>query len=424
MVVGHYNGHIALAAVGSTSALNSLIIGVFMGLAVGAGVCAAQYIGAKDYEKVGRVVHTSILLSIILGASIGAVAFAFAPQLLTLMDTPENVIAHSTLYIRIIFCGFPANLLYNYCAAILRSSGDTKHPLIFLTVSGVVNVLLNIFMVSALDMGVAGVAVATVASQVLSAVLIVVYMARSEGYLKIRLNELRISGEQLSRILAIGIPTGIQGSLFSLTNVLIQSSINSFGDIVVAGNSAAVNIETFIFTASNSVHQAAVTFTGQNVGAKKYGRIGKVALACAGFSAIFCMVFGVLMYFLKTPLIGLYASGDDAVIRAGITRISIVAITYFLGGIQDSICGVLRGMGQSLSSMIVSLLAICGFRILWLQTVFKVFNTPISIYVTYPISWMLSLLGNLALFLFIYRKTLKNNAVPELHLHLHSRKNN
>ncbi len=416
VVVGHFNGHVALATVGSTSALTNLIVGVFMGLSVGAGVCAAQYIGSREYDKVRKVVHTSVLASVILGIIVGIFGFIFAPQLLHLMNTPASVIEYSTLYIRIIFCGVPANLLYNYCASILRSSGDTKHPLLFLTISGLANVVLNIILVTVFDMGVAGVAVATVMSQVLSAIMVVVYMCRSDSYLKITLVEMRIDKKCLSRMLAIGIPSGIQGSLFSLSNVVIQSSINSFDDIVMAGNSAAGNIEGFIWIAMNSVNQAAVTFTGQNVGAKKYNRIGRVLLGCIGVTAAVWALFAAFVLIFRVELLGLYASGSkeiEAVIAAGLRRTMIIAPTYILCGMMEAVGGVLRGMGKSVTTMVFTLIGVCGVRILWVNTIFEVWGTPTSIYISYPVSWFLAFSANFIAFIVIYRKTLKNGVIPD-----------
>ncbi|MBO5415853.1 MAG: MATE family efflux transporter [Clostridia bacterium] len=413
IIVGHFNGHIALAAVGSTSALTNLIVGVFMGLSVGAGVCAAQYIGSKEYDKVRKVVHTSVISSLVLGIIVGIFGFIFAPQLLRLMDTPDNVIEYSTLYIRIIFCGVPANLLYNYCASILRSSGDTKHPLVFLTVSGLANVVLNIILVTAFDMGVAGVAVATVLSQVLSAIMVVIYMCRSNSYLKITLGELKVDKVSLSRMLAIGIPSGIQGSLFALSNVVIQSSINSFDDIVMAGNSAAGNIEGFIWIAMNSVSQSAVTFTGQNVGAKKYDRIGRVLLGCICVTAAVWALFAAAVLIFRVELIGLYAGGSEEVIEAGLRRTMIIAPTYILCGMMEAVAGTLRGMGKSVTTMVFTLIGVCGVRILWVNTIFKLWGTPTSIYISYPVSWLLAFAANFIAFIVIYRKTLKNGAIPE-----------
>ena len=413
IVVGYFKGHIALAAVGNTGALNNLVVGVFMGLSVGAGVCAAQYIGARDYDKVRKVIHTSVLTALLLGVVVGAVGFIFAPHLLALMDTPENVIEYSTLYIRIIFCGVPASLLYNYCTSILRSSGDTKHPLIFLTISGIVNVLLNLLLVAGFGLGVEGVAIATIVSQALSAVLVVVHMVRSDSYLKINLRELKISKKYLTRMMMIGIPSGIQGSLFSLSNVVIQSSINSFNDIVMAGNSAAANIEGFIWIAMNSITQASITFVGQNVGAKKYDRIGKVLLNCMGVvTAVWALLAGVVFLF-KHPLLTLYAGENEAVIAAGLIRMSVIGPTYFICGNMDVVCGALRGMGTSTTTMVLTLIGVCGVRILWIQTIFKMFRTPMSVYISYPISWAIALSANLLVFVFIYRKTRQQGYIPE-----------
>ncbi len=416
IVVGHYEGHTALAAVGGTGSLNSLFVNVFMGLSVGAGVCAAQYIGAKEHDKVRKIVHTSVLTALIIGVIVGVVGFIFAPQMLHMMGTPDNVIDGSVLYIRIIFLGLPALLLYNYLAAVLRSSGDTKHPLIFLTISGITNVILNIIMVAFFKMGVAGVAIATVAAQVLSAILIVIYMVKRDDYLRIRLKELRISGKYLSRMLSIGLPSGLQGAVFSISNVLIQSSINTFGDIAMAGNSATLNIEGFICVATNAIHQAAVTFVGQNIGAKKYKRIGKVVLDCVILSVAMAVILSGAVYLFRYPLLGLYSNGDNAVIEAGIVRMTIMLSTYFLLAFQDVICGALRGMGQSLATMLISLIGICGVRILWINTVFKVFSSIESIYISYPISWFISGIGNLCLFILIYKKLLKTGEIQIIKL--------
>ena len=422
VVVGHFNGHIALAAVGSTGALNSLVVGVFMGLSVGAGVCAAQYIGAKEYDRVRKVLHTSVLTALILGVTVAVAAVIFTRDLLLLMDTPSDIIDYSTLYMRIVFCGIPANLLYNYCASILRSSGDTKHPLIFLTIAGIVNVVLNVILVTLFDMGVAGVAVATLTSQVLSAVMVVVYMARTDGYLKISLKELRISKKELGRILIIGIPSGIQSALFSLSNTAIQSAINSFDSVVIAGNSAAANIEGFIWIAMNAVHQAAITFVGQNVGAKKYKRIGRVLVVClVVVTATWAVVAGIAILF-RHQLLALYAGGEEAIIQAGIARMSVIAATYVLCGYMEVICGAVRAMGKSFTTMVFTLIGVVGVRILWINTVFKAINTPFSVYLSYPVSWIISIAFNLAIFFVVYKKTLKLGYIPEKRAKLFHRK--
>lgn len=424
IVVGHFEGHVALAAVGSTGSLNNLVVGVFMGLSVGAGVCAAQYIGAKQYEKVRKVLHTSILTALIIGVVVGAVGFIFAPKLLALMDTPDTVIDLATLYIRIIFCGVPASLLYNYLASILRSSGDTKHPLLFLTIAGIVNVVLNVILITVFDMGVAGVGIATITSQILSAIMITVYMLKSDSYLKIKLGELKISKKYLFRMMMIGIPSGIQGSLFSLSNVVIQSAVNSFDDVIIAGNAAAMNIEGFLWIAMNSISQAAITFVGQNVGAKKYHRLGKVLLSCMGVVLITWGVMAAFILGFRDQLLGLYAGDNQAVIAAGITRCSIIIPTYLICGNMDVVCGALRGMGKSVSTMVMTLIGVCGIRVLWVASIFKVFNTPMSIYISYPVSWSIALAGNLALFIWFYRRTRKLGQIPENEFSLPGKKEN
>ena len=413
VVVGRFEGHLALAAVGSTGALNNLVVGVFMGLSVGAGVCAAQYIGAKDYDKVKKVVHTSVLTALILGVVVSVVAIIFTRDLLLLMDTPDDIIELSTLYMRIVFAGVPALLLYNYCAAVLRSSGDTKHPLIFLSISGLVNVLLNLVLVIVFHFGVAGVAIATLTAQILSAVMIVVYMARSDSYLKISFKDLKISKKHLVRMLLIGIPSGIQGALFSLSNVAIQSAINSFDSITIAGNSAAANIEGFIWVAMNSMHQAAITFVGQNVGAKNYKRVGRVLAACLGVVTMTWAIVAGVAFLFRHQFLDLYASGDSAVIAAGIARMTIIAPTYILCGYMDTICGAVRAMGKSFTTMVFTLIGVVGVRILWINTIFKSFNTPLSIYLSYPVSWIFSIAFNLTIFIIVYKKAVRTGTLDE-----------
>jgi len=401
IVVGHFRGHIALAAVGSTGALNNLIVGLFMGISVGAGVCVAQYIGAKEHEKVSRVVQTSVLSSLIMGVAVGALGFALSKYLLTLMDTPANVIEYSTLYIRIIFLGVPGVLLYNFCAAILRAAGDTRHPMIFLTISGIVNVGLNVIMVTVFGMGVEGVAIATIVSQYLSAALAVIYMCRIDSSIRIKPRELRIHKDHFFRMMKIGVPSGIQGSLFSLSNVLFQSAINGFGDVIMAGNSAAGNIESFTWIVMNAIHHTAVSFTAQNVGAKKYDRLGAVLRNCLFVvTAVWAVSAGLILLF-GHQLVGLYAGNDEVVIQSGLNRMWVVISTHVICGYMDVICGALRGMGRSFTSMMLTLIFNCGVRVLWLYTVFPIFGTPLSIYVAYPVSWGLSAIANLVAFLIV-----------------------
>ncbi len=390
IVVGMFDGQIALAAVGATGSLTNLVIGLFLGLSVGAGVSVAHHIGEKKEGEVQKVLHTSILLSLILGVVIAIVGYLLAPTLLAWMGTPENVIKYSTLYIRIIFMGFPAQMVYNYAASMLRSAGDAKRPLIFLSIAGVVNVVLNVVLVAAFHMGVAGVAIATIVSQYLSAAMILVYLMRTEGYLHLSLRELRLYRSKVAKVLYIGIPSGIQSSLFSLSNVLIQSSINSFGDTVMAGSAAGSNLEGFVYIAMNAMYHVSLTFVGQNVGARTYHNIKKIVLYSLGVVTVLGLALGMLVYVFHEPLVSLYAPDNPAVMAAAVERLRVIMFTYFLCGIMETLCGALRSMGKSVTSMVISLCGACGFRIVWLATVFQWVNTPTSIYLSYPVSWVLT----------------------------------
>ena len=409
MVVGRFsdNSKIALAAIGNTGALTNLVVGLFMGLAVGSGVCVAQHVGAKERREVQKVLHTSVLLSAILGVIIGLVGFVFAPQFLRMMDTPESVLPYSTLYIRIIFCGMPASMVYNYTASMLRSYGDSKHPLIFLTVSGVVNVVLNIIMVAGFGFDVAGVAVATVTAQYLSATMMLIFLSRQRNCMNLSLKRLKISKDKLLRMLYIGIPSGLQGTLFSLSNVLIQSSINSFQDeAIMAGNATAGNLEGFVYIAMNALYHVAITFVGQNVGAKTYGNIKKIMLYCVGTVAVLGLATGGTLLVFREFFVGLYESDPTVSMRA-FDRMVIILPTYFMCGIMEVFCGGLRAMGKSVTAMVISLAGACGLRILWIQTLFRLFATPACIYLSYPVSWFLTAATHFVFFTITVHKLMK-----------------
>lgn len=389
IVVGQFEGDVALAAVGSTNSLTNLVVGLFMGLSAGAGVSVAHYLGAKREKEVSGVLHTSILLSVILGVIIAAFGFIFAPQMLHLMGNPDDVIEHSILYIRIIFIGMPASMIYNYAAAMVRSTGDTKNPLIFLSVSGVVNVVLNLVLVIFFHMGVAGVAIGTIAAQYLSAIMIMVHLSRLDGCLHFSVKKLKITPRKLKKILYIGIPSGLQGSLFSLSNVLIQSSINSFGSATMSGSAASGNLEGFLYVALNAFYHASLNFVGQNVGAKKFYNVKKVVGCSVATVVVIGVVLQALALTFSRQLIGLYAEGEEA-IHQGVVKMFMVLSLYFLCGIMEVFSGALRGMGRSMTSMLISLSGACLFRIVWIETVFKLVSTPECIYLSYPISWALT----------------------------------
>ena len=389
IVVGRFSGSHALAAVGSTSALINLLVNVFIGLSVGTNVLIAQYYGAKDRKNISETVHTSVLISLISGFILVFVGVALAKPILKLMGTPDDVLNQAVLYIRIYFLGMPVTMLYNFGAAILRAIGDTKRPLYFLSIAGVVNVVLNLIFVIAFDMGVAGVALATVISQVISAALVVRCLVCMDGICRLNLKKLHIHRDKLMRMVQIGLPAGMQGAIFSLSNVLIQSSVNSFGSVAMAGNTAAANIEGFVYNSMNAVHQTALSFTSQNVGAKKYKRIGKILTQCLLIVSAIGLTMGIGAYALGKPLLHIYSS-DPEVIQYGLARMQGICVTYFLCGIMDVMVGSLRGMGCSIMPMLVSLTGACGFRILWIFTVFAWKHSLFVLYISYPISWIIT----------------------------------
>ena len=409
IVVGHYDGSSALAAVSSVGALINLLVNAFMGLSVGAAVVVAQDYGAKDYEGVSKTVHTSYLISIIGGIVVGAIGLIFSRQFLIWMGSPEDVLPLSTEYLMIYFIGTPANMAYNFGASILRSVGDTKRPLYFLTISGLVNIVLNLVLVIVFHMGVAGVAYATIISQILSAVMVIVYMMKSKDCVRFVPKNMRIYGDKLKKMLYIGLPAGFQGTVFSLSNVVIQSAVNSFGSLVMAGNGAASSLEGFTYTAMNSVYQASLTFVGQNVGAKKYNRINKVQGVCLVLVTIIGLVFGVTTYCLGEPLLSIYLPNDPEAIPYGIIRMSYIALPYFLCGMMEVMVGGQRGMGMSFIPMINALLGSCVLRIVWISTVFAADPTLFTLYISYPISWIVTTLAH-TVFYFVKLHSLQKKA--------------
>ena len=386
IVVGNFAGHEALAAVSSTGSLINLLVNVFMGLSVGASVVIARSYGARDTAAMRRAEHTAMTVALFMGIGVGIMGFLLARPMLELMDSPADVIEGASLYVRIYFLGMPANMIYNFGAATLRAVGDTKRPMYYLMISGLVNVLLNLVLVILFHLDVAGVAIATVASQVVSMVLVLMCLLRSQGVIHLSLNECRVDGKSLKEIIRIGLPAGLQGSLFSISNVLIQSSVNSFGSMVVAGNGVASNLEGFVYTAMNAQHQADMTFASQNLGAGKYDRVRRTMWCCLGTVTVIGLGMGLLMYRFGTPLMSLYNS-DPEVISNGMIRMAIIMPTYFLCGLMDVMVGQMRGIGYSITPMIVSLTGACLLRIVWIMTIFAADRTLYTLYISYPISW-------------------------------------
>lgn len=396
IVVGRWGGstpeecETALAAVGSCGSLANLIVQLFMGLSVGAGVCVAHEIGAKRQDELESVVHTSVITALVSGVLVTVFGLIAARPLLILMKTDPAVLDEAVLYMRAYFCGMPASMVYNYCASMLRSSGDTMRPLRFLSAAGIVNVGLNLIMVLVFHMGAVGVGIATAASQWVSCVLVVRFMFRTDGPCHLEWSAMRVDRQKLRKILYIGLPAGIQGSLFALSNVLIQSSINSFGKVVVAGNTAASNLDAYIYATQNALYHAALTFVGQNVGARRYDRVRKSIICCTAVVATVGVSVGVVTFAFGEPLLGIYAPHNPGVIEAGMVRLGILGLSYFLCGLMEVASGAMRGFGKSIAPMIVSLLGSCVFRIVWVYTVFAANPTLPVLYISYPLSWIVT----------------------------------
>ena len=393
VVVGRFTGAEALAAVGATSALINLLVNVFMGLSIGTNVLTAQGYGARNEKGVQDTVHTSIMLSLVCGVLLIFIGVFLAAPLLELMGTPDNVLGHAALYMRIYFIGMPALLVYNFGAAILRAVGDTRRPLYYLLFSGIINVILNLIFVIIFKMGVAGVATATVVSETISAGLVLRCLMKSEGMFQLHMGKLRIKKQKALQIVRIGLPAGLQGAIFSISNVLIQSSINSFGSVAMAGNTAAGNLEGFVYTYMNAVYQTNLSFTSQNMGAGNWKRMKKILGICLVFVSVVGLVMGRGFVFFGHQLLGIYSS-DPEVIQYGINRMQVICGTYLLCGIMDVLVGSMRGMGYSFVPMIVSLVGACGLRILWIFTVFQWHRSLFVLYLSYPITWILTALAH------------------------------
>ncbi len=410
IVVGNFASDNSLAAVGSTSSLVNLVTNLFLGLSTGANVMTSRYMGAKDDMRVSKTVHTSIFLSIVSGAILTVIGVLFADKMLLLMKTPTEVLDLSTLYLRIYFCGMIAMMIYNFGSSILRSKGDTKRPLYYLTFAGIVNVGLNLIFVIFLKMDVAGVALATVISQCVSALLIIRCLMKETDAFRFSFKKLLPDRVITGKILGIGFPAGFQGVVFSLSNVVIQSSINSFGPIVMAGSAAAASIEGFVWVSMNAFSQGALTFTSQNIGGAKYSRINRIALISCSCAAAAGLILGNLAYLFGDVLLGIYDPRPE-IIPPGLTRMSLVCVFYFTCGLMDCIVGSIRGMGYAVTPTIVSLLGACGLRILWIFTIFTIpeYHTEFMLFLSYPISWTITFAAHFICYLFMRRRFPKHD---------------
>ena len=406
VVAGRFAGSVALGAVGATSSLINLLINVFIGMSVGSNVLVAHFFGANRAKELGQTVHTSIALSLISGVVLGIAGFLLASPLLSLMGTPDDILPHAVIYMQIYFIGVPGMLLYNFGSAILRAVGDTKRPLYYLLSAGVINVILNLFFVVVMQIGVAGVALATIISQFISAALVIRCLIKEEGDYHLDIRAIRLYPDKVMRILRVGLPAGFQGAVFSISNVLIQSSVNSFGSIAVAGNTAAQNLEGFVYNAMNSFHQTALSFTSQNMGAKKMDRVKKIMWICVGCVTVTGMVMGFTGLYFAKDLLSIYST-DSQGIAYGYQRLLIIFASYFLCGVMDVMVGSIRGMGYSIMPMIVSLLGACGLRVVWIFTVFTFYRTPQVLYISYPVTWTVTFLVHFVCFTIGYREKSK-----------------
>ncbi len=411
IAVGRYVGNEALAAVGSTSSLISLIVNVFVGLSVGATVVVAQFIGSKDFEKVHNACHTAILTSIVLGFFLAILGNVLCRPMLVLMGSPADVIDQSVLYMRIYFLGMPAFMVMTFGSALMRTVGDTKRPLYFFSISGVLNVVLNLIFVIQFKLGVAGVAIATIISQYLSAIFIMAALVNTDGYIRIDIPSLKIDRFSLKEMIKNGLPVGIQSFIFSTSNVIIQSSINSFGSSVMAGSSAAANIEGFVYTALNTFCHVATSFSGQNFGAKKYKRIDKTLLISLSLVILIGATASSIIYMFGENLLGVYAPGNLKAIEYGMIRLKCILLPYFVCGIMEVFVGTIRGMGTSLIPMLTSVLGVCGVRIVWIFTVFAQHRTLETLFISYVISWSATILCLVIAFLILRKKLFKKESL-------------
>lgn len=407
-VVGRFAGSQALAAVGSNESVVSLLINIFVGLSVGANVTVAKYYGQARKDKISDAVHTSILVAIISGLFLIVFGFFMTRILLEMMATPEDVINLAGLYLRLYFVGMPFIMIYNFGSAILRSVGDTKRPLICLIIAGIVNVILNLFFVIVCKMGVAGVAAATVISNIISAGMILYILVHETREIHLDLKKLTINKKTLLEIIKIGVPAGVQGMVFSISNVCIQTAINSFGSTAVAGSAAGLNFEFFVYFLLNAFSQAAVTFTSQNYGAKQYKRCRRIAMVCSLTAIVAAMALSSILLLFHKEFISIYTT-DSAVQQYAIKRMKFILSLEIFDAIMDVMSGVIRGMGYSTLPAIVAIVGVCGFRLLWVNTVFKQYHTFEMLLTVYPISWFLTSVAMIIVYIIISRKLALNN---------------
>ena len=409
IIVGRFASHKALAAVGATTSLTHLIIGVFLGMSVGTNVLTARYIGAKDRKQTSRTLHTSIAFSLSCGAFAAIIGIFFSKYFLTLMNTPSDILNMATLYMQIYFAGMPLVMLYNFGNGVMRAAGDTKRPFYFLLIGGIINVLLNMFFVIVCKMDVEGVAIATVISQGVSALLILQAMSKMGEGCRFRWKNLRIHWKNLKEIMWIGVPAGFQGSCFSIANIMIQSSLNSFGSDIIAGNTVAAQCETFLFITNASFGQAVISFVGQNLGGKQYKRIRQTIKYCAFASSAVTVGLVLLLYIFRTEALSLFNT-NPAVIQGGLIRFSIVLPFLWVASFMEIFISALRGLGYSIAPTVFMILGVCVYRIIWNETIFRMYPEVRVLLASYPISWaIVAVCAGTYCFFVLQKKISKNN---------------
>ena len=406
IVVGRFTGSQALAAVGSTTALICTFTNLFIGVSLGANVLAARFYASGKTKEMSETVHTAILLALISGIAMSIIGILCARESLVLIATPDDIIGQAALYLRIYFSGMPFFMLYNYGAAILRAVGDTKRPLMYLIAAGTANAVLDLILVIIFKMGVAGVAIGTITSQFISCVLVIRCLCKTDAIYKLYISKLRIKKYYLIQILKVGLPAGIQSTVINFSNVLLQSSVNSFGEIAMAGYTAANNILGFLYVSVNSVTQACMSFTSQNYGVRKFKRMDKVLADCAILSIIVSVVIGGGSYLLGHQILGIYTKQED-VIQCGMEILSISTIPYFLCGLMDMIPGSMRGVGYSAVPMLLSIIGTVGTRLVWIYGVFPEHRSLYVLFMSYPVSWGLTIVMQAICLVFVRRKIRK-----------------
>ncbi len=413
VVVGKFAGDNSLAAVGSNTALINLLTNLFIGLSIGANVVAARHYGAKAWDDLRRTVHTAMLLSMLSGALLLVLGVIGAEQMLIWMQTPEEVLPLATVYLRIYFLGMISTMVYNFGSALLRAVGDTKRPLYFLLCAGIINVILNLLFVIGFQMDVMGVAIATVISETVSALLVLRCLVKEKGGIHLELRAMRIDRKKMLQILRIGLPAGFQGVVFALSNVVIQSSVNIFGNIVVAGNSAAANLEGFVYMAMNAFYQTTLSFVSQNYGAGEQKRINRIVLLGEACVIVTGTLLGNMVVFFGNDLLQIYSNNPE-VIAAGMVRLHYISMIYALCGIMDVMVGALRGIGYSIMPMIVSIVGVCVLRLIWLATVFQIpeFHKIETVYLSYPVTWILTSLVYIVIFVWIRIRSARKKSAP------------